>query len=111
MQPVALNKFGEEITFVDSWQEIFRLLAKYPSLRKFLEPAVMDQSIKSIQHALTWLQDFEKKYLRLNYGFLTVESHDMSIENAAREISQKFERALVELTNEATRLGLSLIHI
>lgn len=96
----------EPLRFEECWDEITRLQGKYPSLRRDLEAAIAYRNDNhSIQRLLQWLQAFEKKHLRLNIGFLTIESHDEALCNSARELAHKTERAIFREIGELKRLG------
>ncbi len=94
--PRRLN-FDEPLKFHECWDEIFRVLAKYPSLRKDLENALDAKLAKtSVQRGLKWLRAFENRFLKINTAFLTVESHDLSICNAAESLANRCQRAFLE---------------
>jgi len=83
--------------FHECWEEIFRILAKYPSLRKDLENAINAKTeTHSIQRTLQWLKAFENRYLKINTAFLTVESHDIALCDAADTLASRTQRAFQE---------------
>jgi len=84
----------EEWEFYECWEEISRIMAKYPSLRKDLEKALNVKLAKtSVQRGLRWLKAFENRYLKINTSFLTVESHDLALKEAAEHIANRTRRA------------------
>ena len=83
--------------FHECWEEIFRILAKYPSLRNDLESAINAKTgTHSIQRTLQWLKAFENRYLKINTAFLTVESQDIALCDAADKLASRSQRAFQE---------------
>lgn len=87
----------EEWRFDECWEEIFRICAKYPSLRSDLEKAINAKTeTHSIQRTVRWLKAFENRYLKINTAFLTVESHDASLREAAEHLAGRTRRAFFD---------------
>ncbi len=83
--------------FHECWEEITRILAKYPALRGDLENALHTKLAKtSVQRGLQWLKAFENRYLKINTAFLTVESHDIALCDAAESLASRTQRAFLE---------------
>jgi hypothetical protein len=82
--------------WLKDFDRVYRKFSKYPYMRYDLEKRFKwIARCTNLMVACNWFSNYEIKHLRLNTGFLHIESNDAQVVDVAKDMAQKIETQLM----------------